>query len=173
MRLVILESPYGDDDPKVVAENVRYARACMHDCLVVHGEQPYASHLLYTQPGVLNDRQSEDRKLGIAAGLAWGAHADATVVYTDRGVSDGMKEGIGRAIEEGRPVEYRELPGWVDAPRPFTLDFTGYVGAIGGREEISIDCGDQGLVTVKVPGGNLWPIYCHNVRITIEDQGEP
>lgn len=110
MRRVILESPYGSDDPKVVEENVRYARACMHDCLVVHGESPYASHLLYTQPGVLNDRQAEDRRLGIEAGLAWGAEADATVVYTDRGISTGMKYGIERAVEEGRPVEYRELP---------------------------------------------------------------
>ncbi len=109
MRLVILESPYGSDDPAEVAANVVYAHACLHDCLVVHGEAPFASHLLYTQPGVLNDRQSADRRLGIEAGLAWGAEADATVVYTDRGISEGMRQGIERAIEENRPVEYRSL----------------------------------------------------------------
>lgn len=113
MRRVILESPYGSDDDAVVAENIRYARACMRDCLL-RGESPNASHLLYTQPGVLDDRNPEERKLGIEAGLAWGHEAQATVAYTDRGVSKGMKHGIERAIEEGRPVEYRELEGWVD-----------------------------------------------------------
>lgn len=172
MKLVILESPYGSDDDAVVAENVRYARACMHDCLVNHDEYPYASHLLYTQPGVLKDRDREERKLGIAAGLAWGAMAQATAVYTDRGITDGMKQGIERALEEGRTVHYRELVGWVNAPPRLTMEFTGYVGAIAGREEVHIDCGDLGMMTVIAPGCNLWPIYCHNVRVTIEDQGE-
>lgn len=111
MRRVILESPYGSDDDAVVAENVRYARACLRDC-VLRGDSPIASHLLFTQPGVLKDRDPEERKLGIEAGLAWGPVAEATVVYTDRGITDGMKQGIERAIEEGRPVEYRELEGW-------------------------------------------------------------
>ncbi len=111
MRRVILESPYGSDDPAIVERNVKYARACMHDCLVVHGEAPYASHLLYTQPDVLNDRQPDDRLLGIEAGLAWGHMAEATVVYGDLGVSPGMHKGINRAEEEGRPVEWRELGG--------------------------------------------------------------
>ncbi len=111
MRRVIIESPYGSDDPKIVERNVEYARACMHDCLVVHGEAPYASHLLYTQPGVLNDRQSDDRRLGIEAGLVWGAQAEATVVYRDLGVTPGMQKGINRADDESRPVEYRELGG--------------------------------------------------------------
>ena len=84
-----------------------------------------------------------------------------------------MKQGIERAVEEGRPVEYRELSDWVDAPtRLHPMVLTGYVGAIQGRGEIHIDCGDQGLVIVKAPdGADLWPIYCHNVRVTIEDQG--
>lgn len=111
MRRVILESPYGSDDDAVVAENVRYARACVRDC-VLRGDSPSASHLLFTQPGILEDRNPEERKLGIEAGLAWGPVAEATVVYTNRGVTSGMKEGIERAIEEGRRVEYRELEGW-------------------------------------------------------------
>lgn len=111
MRLVILESPYGNPDPAVVEENVRYARACMADCLR-RGEAPYASHLLYTQPGVLDDNVPEERTLGIEAGLAWGECAEATVVYMDRGVTVGMKKGVDRAIAARRPVEYRELSGW-------------------------------------------------------------
>jgi hypothetical protein len=85
----------------------------------MRGEAPLASHLLYTQ--ALDDGDPDERKMGIEAGLSWGALADATVVYIDRGVSRGMKLGIERAKQEGRPVEYRRLyallsdpagPGW-------------------------------------------------------------
>jgi len=104
MRRVILESPYAGD----VEANVEYARACLRDCLL-RGEAPIASHLLYTQPGVLDDDNPEERKLGIDAGLEWGVHAEASVVYTDLGISTGMKYGIERASLEGRPVEYRAI----------------------------------------------------------------
>jgi hypothetical protein len=84
-----------------------YARVCMADCLN-RGEAPFASHLLYTQ--VLDDVQPDHRAMGIEAGLAWGALADATVVYDDFGISEGMKLGIERAKSVGRPVEYRKAP---------------------------------------------------------------
>lgn len=106
MRRVILESPYAGD----IEANVAYARACLHDSLS-RGEAPIASHLLYTQPGVLRDEHPEERQWGIDAGLAWGAAAEATVVYTDRGISGGMKYGIASAEKAGRPIEYRTLNG--------------------------------------------------------------
>jgi hypothetical protein len=66
--------------------------------------------MLYTQPGVLKDRIPEERRRGIEAGLAWGLHADATVVYVDRGLSHGMKYGIAHAkLVAKRVVEYRTL----------------------------------------------------------------
>lgn len=111
MRLVILESPYGNPDSREVEENIRFARACLHDCLM-RGEAPYASHLLYTQGGVLDDNVPEERTLGIEAGLAWSDKADATVVYVNRGMSVGMKKGIARAQVAKRTVEFRELAGW-------------------------------------------------------------
>lgn len=80
----------------------------MHDCLI-RGEAPFASHLLYTQQGVLDDRIPDERRLGIAAGFAWGSLARAIVVYTDYGISEGMKQGIDKALAEGKPVEYRSL----------------------------------------------------------------
>lgn len=73
------------------------------------GDSPLASHLLYTQPGILRDDDPSERRMGIEAGLAWGPVADATVVYVDRGVSSGMAIGAERAKREGRPVEYRRL----------------------------------------------------------------
>lgn len=71
MRRVVVESPYGSDDPKIIERNIRYARACLHDCLL-RGEALYASHLLYTQDGVLRDEVPEERTLGMEAGFAWG-----------------------------------------------------------------------------------------------------
>lgn len=104
MRRVILESPYAGD----VAANEQYARACVRDSLS-RGEAPLASHLLYTQPGILDDTIAEERSWGIEAGLAWGCLADATVAYVDRGISRGMAYGIECAEREGRPVEIRRL----------------------------------------------------------------
>ena len=113
MRLVIVESPYAGKTPEEVEENLRYARACVADCLT-RGEAPFASHLLYTQEGILDDTVPNDRELGIEAGLAWGSRADATVVYTDLGLSQGMRRGSVRAYAQGRVVELRTIPDWKD-----------------------------------------------------------
>lgn len=85
-----------------------YARLCMRDSFL-RGEAPFASHLLYTQDGILDDLIAEERKLGIEAGLIWGEAAELTVVYCDYGVSRGMEMGIERAVKAGRPIEYRTL----------------------------------------------------------------
>lgn len=103
-KLVIIESPYAGD----VARNKTYARRCLADSLG-RGEAPIASHLLYTQPGVLDDTDPIQRRKGIDAGLAWGIHATLTAVYVDRGTSSGMAEGIARAVAEGRAVDYRSI----------------------------------------------------------------
>jgi hypothetical protein len=110
MRRVIIESPYAGD----VQKNKRYLRACLRDC-ISRGEAPYASHGLYTQPGVLRDDVPEERTAGINAGFAWRTAATATVVYENLGRSKGMDYGIEDSIRNGVPVEYRLLPeSWDD-----------------------------------------------------------
>lgn len=104
MKLVILESPYGGD----IEANVEYARGCVRDSLS-RGEAPIASHLLYTQPGVLDDSVEEERQQGINAGLAWLKVAEASVVYIDKGISAGMRYGIIAAENAGVTVTYRSL----------------------------------------------------------------
>lgn len=104
MRRVILESPYAGD----IYLNLAYARLCVRDSLS-RGESPLASHIYLTQPGILDDGDPAERKLGINAGLAWREVADACVVYTDRGISEGMKYGIAAANGAGLPVEYRSI----------------------------------------------------------------
>lgn len=108
-RRVIVESPYAGD----IETNVAYARAALRDCLS-RGEAPIASHLLYTQPGVLDDDNADERVWGIQAGFAWSNAAEATVVYDDLGISRGMQYGIERAEREGRPIEYRKLPAFME-----------------------------------------------------------
>ncbi len=75
----------------------------------MRGEAPIASHLLYTQPGILDDAVPSERQLGIDAGLAWRKVAKASVVYTDLGISAGMRYGIEAATKSGKKIEYRKL----------------------------------------------------------------
>jgi hypothetical protein len=106
IRRVIIESPYAADTPAGVDVNRAYARAALRDSLS-RGEAPFASHLLYTQ--VLDDNVHHERAMGIRVGHAWGEVAEATVVYTDHGISPRMQMGIDDAVRADRPREYRAL----------------------------------------------------------------
>ncbi len=104
MKLVILESPFAGD----VESNIKYARECVRDSLL-RGEAPIASHLLYTQEGILDDTIPSERQFGIDAGLAWKRIAEMSVVYTDLGISKGMEYGLKAAQAAGLPIEYRKI----------------------------------------------------------------
>lgn len=111
MRRVIIESPYTGreaGDQQGVEQNLQYLRECLRDALR-RFEAPFASHGLYTQPGVLDDNKTDERRQGIEAGFAWRSVADATIVYTDLGITKGMQYGIDDAKQHGRPIEYRKL----------------------------------------------------------------
>lgn len=108
MKLVIVESPYRGATDEETEANVIYACACVRDSLL-RGESPIASHILYTQAGILDDKVPSERQHGIDAGLAWGSVAHMTAVYVDRGISHGMQYGIANAGRAGRSVEYRRL----------------------------------------------------------------
>ena len=109
MRLVILESPFAANDSFSQEEHEIYARACVRDSLG-RGESPIASHLLYTQPGILDDTIKEERQWGIDAGLAWrNIPGVVSVVYTDYGISKGMQYGIDAANKTGNVIEYRKI----------------------------------------------------------------
>lgn len=108
MALVLVEAPFAATNGRTVAQNVHYCRRAMRDCLM-RGEAPFASHALYTLPGVLDDSIGMERALGIKAGLEWGSMAHRTAVYVDHGISPGMRLGIDAARAVGRPVEFRSL----------------------------------------------------------------
>lgn len=124
MKRVILESPFKGginlitdkwgvdaaidlfETKKIMNDLKIYSQRCVLDCLK-RKESPMVSHLLFTQ--VLDDNIPDLRILGIQAGFAWHEVADYCVVYTDYGISDGMREGIKNADNTGLKIHYRKL----------------------------------------------------------------
>lgn len=119
MQYAIIESPYAGD----VEANVAYARDCMRDS-ILRGEVPFAGHLLFTQ--VLDDADPQQRSKGIRMHLAIadaiveccvdigihpniGEHSVVMAVYTDRGISPGMQQGIEYASKKRVEVQFRTL----------------------------------------------------------------
>lgn len=101
-RVCIIESPYAGANPVAYRRNIAYLHAAIQDCLA-RGEVPYGSHGFF--PGALDDTKPEQRKQGIEAGfkmaealLAAGAFR---ALYTDRGISRGMQEGIAHSDRIG------------------------------------------------------------------------
>lgn len=107
MKLVVIESPFTGH----IERNTAYARDAMADSLS-RGEAPIASHLLYTQPGILDAAKPDERERGIEAGLRWSRVGELTAVYTDLGMTAGMEQRLERAVADGRQVELRSLPNW-------------------------------------------------------------
>ena len=113
-KFVDIETPYSGENEEEIKRNILYARACVRDSLM-RGEVPFASHLFYTQPGILDDDIPREREMGIKAGkkIIEALPDIATIVYQDLGISRGMQYGIDRAEQNGRNVEFRILgDGW-------------------------------------------------------------
>ncbi len=90
-RRVIIESPFAGSEFYSHDEAVAYAkRALLHSiCL---GEAPIAFHLMY--PAVLDDESPVDRRLALAAQFQWQAQADLIAIYTDYGISSGIRDAL-------------------------------------------------------------------------------
>ena len=114
MIRVVLESPFGADPDKFIP----YGRACIADS-ISRGEAPMAMHLLYTQPGILNDQDPTERTKGMRAAFAWYEVAELVVVYRDFGISQGMQAGIDLGESLGLQIDYRSLRGRVVLPAVF------------------------------------------------------
>jgi hypothetical protein len=108
MLRVVIESPLGAPTRELIERNKVYAKACVVDSLR-RSEAPYASHLFFDQPGILDDLAPAEREVGIQAGFCWGKAADLVAVYVDNGLSNGMVRGIARARTAGQPIVYRTL----------------------------------------------------------------
>lgn len=104
----IIQSPYKGD----IAKNLAYANRCIRDS-IERGELPIASHVFYT--GALDDDIPEERETGFCLESALmdlamqSCRGARCVVYTDLGISSGMKRGIETASAKGIQVLFREL----------------------------------------------------------------
>lgn len=117
---VFILSPFKGTETNNFADNISYAVSATHDCLE-KGEAPFASHILYTcgfdedNNITFNDDTIETDSIGrawsIRAGLDWLDVSDKVVVYTDKGITEGMYQGIAHAKRNNKPIEYRSLFG--------------------------------------------------------------
>jgi hypothetical protein len=107
---VFLCSPFTASTKQGIAENIVFARKCIVDCLR-RGEASFASHLLYTQPGILNDHVPAEREAGMKAGERFLHICDLVACYIDRGVSSGMRRELRLALATATPIEFRRLDG--------------------------------------------------------------
>lgn len=105
---VVIESPLSAPSREGIERNKIYAKRAVVDSLR-RGEAPYASHLFFDQPGILDDLLPEEREKGMLCGFVWGAAADKIAVYADYGISEGMRRGIELAEKRGILIEYRYL----------------------------------------------------------------
>ena len=104
MIRVAIESPYAGD----VAAHETYARRAMKDS-ITRGEAPIASHLLYTQEGILDDSDPVQRRLGINCGFAWSGQAHLFAFYIDYGFSRGMDDAMLEAVRLKKRIVQREI----------------------------------------------------------------
>lgn len=144
---VIIESPYKGKDWSETKENIEYAKECLKDSLA-REEAPIASHLLYTMEGLLDDTITEERELGIEAGLTWIPTAKKSVVYIDRGISKGMLEGIHEASLHSVPIVFRRL-----YDNPFPLDSIIIIASSNLKWTINFK---EGIVDSIKPATNDW-----------------
>jgi hypothetical protein len=106
MNFVVIESPYAATETRSVRFHVDYARRAMRHSLD-HGEAPFASHLLYTQPHVLDDSVPRERVRGIQAGYEALVRADLVAFYVDYGWSSGMIMALKFARTLHKKIEVR------------------------------------------------------------------
>lgn len=102
---ILVISPYsGEEDIKQA--NIAYARQCCR-MLIKEGYSPLAPHLLY--PQFLNDDIPEERSLGMVLGRNLVPKFDEAIVFTDRGMSEGMQADIAWCSRKGVPISFKKL----------------------------------------------------------------
>lgn len=150
MKLTILESPYAAATQEILDIHIWYARSAMKQ-LLLEGYAPFASHLLYTQPGILDDNIQQERNQGILAGMLWSQHCSQVHMFIDLGISPGMASArrqhndLGRVVINRRLTHYR---GWLidNVPNPigeYTATSPDYDASYEGPEDGWVESGGK------------------------------
>ena len=113
LRVTVYESPFAARTFDQFARHVAYIRLLTRLGAQLYGEAAIASHMIWTQPGVLRDDDPEERALGIDCGLAVALLACnghvGHVYWTDLGWSGGMLRSAESMRERGLPINERSL----------------------------------------------------------------
>lgn len=119
VNVVSVESPYSTSNGHTLRTNIAYATACVKDA-ALRGESPFASHLLLTRT-LMSDGSSDfisdevaelwgaSRDVCIALTHASRLRCDAIVLYTDIGLSSGMKAAVEAVDTFNKESKYRKI----------------------------------------------------------------
>lgn len=103
-EIAVVESPFAAENAELRAEYDAYLDQLLNWC-IHRGWAPFASHGLYTRPGVLDDNEPAERSLGIRAGLYLAKEAATVVVVgIDYGLSSGMCTGLAHHLATGKMI---------------------------------------------------------------------
>ncbi|MCH3999382.1 MAG: hypothetical protein LKF15_02905 [Lachnospiraceae bacterium] len=94
--IVYICSRYAGDTIKNADAALRYCRFA-----VSRGCVPIAPHLFYAYLGILDDKSSIDRKIGLQFGIILENHCKEVWVFGDAPYSDGMTREYNHAVHRG------------------------------------------------------------------------
>jgi len=103
-RKVVLESPFRSTETTTIEQNRCYLGHCLEDCRS-RREIWYASHAGLTG----EDDDELVRLIGIRDGWTIGETMEYCVVYSDLGVTPGMKMSIDHYSAKGMEIKWRRL----------------------------------------------------------------
>jgi hypothetical protein len=105
-KLVIIECPYGTEDPAMRDRYILYAKKCVQDS-IKRGEAPFAGQLFYLN--FLNDKVPIEKDVSLISHMSWITVADLVAVYIDMGISASMQMGVNVAMIKNKRLEYRTI----------------------------------------------------------------
>jgi len=96
-KKVYVVSPYAGEVYRNIVNTKWYCRF-----VIKEGAIPIASHLMY--PRFLNDMDPEERELGIMFGFSLMEGCDEVWVFTENGISEGMRREIHEAKRQKKRI---------------------------------------------------------------------
>lgn len=115
LRPVVYESPFASMDFDTFARNIAYARLLIREGATGYNEAGIASHVIWTQPGILRDTVESERNLGIACGIVFANMAKRGIIGHIYGIDLGWSKGMLRSKEyvlaNGGEIAERRLAG--------------------------------------------------------------
>jgi hypothetical protein len=115
LRPVVYESPFASTDLDTFARNIAYARLLIREGATGYNEAGIASHVIWTQPGILRDTVESERNLGIACGIVFANMAKQGIIGhiygIDLGWSKGMLKSKEYVLANGGEIVERRLAG--------------------------------------------------------------